>query len=304
MTRPAISVLLPCFNAEQFLEKCISSVLSSTYQNFELIAVDDGSTDSTNEIIRLFKARDTRLVLHEQPNSGIVIALNNALNLAQGKYAARMDADDICIHDRFEKQIAFLEANPSVFVVGGHGYLIDEDDDLISPISVVLNHDSIDSDLINKFNSRAMIHPAAMFRTKQIQELGGYREEFICAEDLDLFLRVAEHGKLANLDSVVIHYRKHGNSVTDTRALLQRRNAMRAANEARLRRGIPTVSYSEPALVANTENSLNRYYSTAVAALSNGWRRTAIKYLKKMVKEYGITKHSVKLALRLLHSLR
>lgn len=301
---PKVSVLLPCFNAEQFLEKSISSVLSSTYQNFELIAVDDGSTDSTNEIIRLFKARDARLVLHEQPNSGIVIALNNALNLAQGKYAARMDADDICIPDRFEKQIAFLEANPSVLVVGGHGYLIDEDDDLISPISVVLDHDSIDSDLINKFNSRAMIHPAAMFRTKQIQELGGYREEFICAEDLDLFLRVAEHGKLANLDSVVIHYRKHGNSVTDTRALLQRRNAMRAANEARLRRGIPTVSYSEPALVANTENSLNRYYSTAVAALSNGWRRTAIKYLKKMVKEYGITKHSVKLALRLLHSLR
>lgn len=304
MTRPAISVLLPCFNAEQFLEKCISSVLSSTYQNFELIAVDDGSTDSTNKIIRLFKARDARLVLHEQPNSGIVVALNNALNLAKGKYAARMDADDICTPDRFQKQIAFLEANPSVLVVGGQGYLIDEDDDLISPISILLDHDSIDSDLLNKFNSRAMIHPAAMFRTKKIKELGGYREEFIWAEDLDLFLRVAEHGKLANLDSVVIHYRKHGNSVTDTRALLQRRNAMRATNEARLRRGIPTVSYSEPTLVSNTENRLNRYYSTAVTALSNGWKRTAIKYLRKMVMEYGVTKQSVKLALRLLHSLR
>ena len=300
---PNVSVLMPVYNGEKFLSQAIESILNQTFTDFELILIDDGSTDSSNTIIQRYAKKDSRVILTRQANSGIVSALNAALFAARGKYAARMDADDICIADRFEKQIDFLEANPSVLVVGGQGYLIDEDDDLISPISVVLDHDSIDSDLINKFNSKAMIHPATMFRTEKIKELGGYRDDFIWAEDLDLFLRVAERGKLANLDSLVIHYRRHGNSVTDTRAVLQRRNAMRAANEARLRRGIPTVTYSEPALVANTENSLNRYYSTAVAALSNGWRRTAIKYLKKMVKEYGITKHSVKLGLRLLHSL-
>lgn len=298
-----VSVILPCYNSEEFLCKCLDSVLNQTFREFELIAVDDGSTDNTNSILKRYRHRDSRITIVEQTNKGIVYALNRALEIASGKYCARIDSDDIAVVDRLQNQFEFLEKNPNVLVLGGQGYIIDEHDNFVCPLTVLTEHQEIDEDLLNTFNSKAMIHPAIMFRTNEIRQLGGYRQDYICAEDLDLLLRASERGRLANLGSVVLYYRKHGNSVSDLRSDLQRRNAMKAANDARLRRGIPIVAYSESVSTANTANNLNRYYATAVTALQHGWRKTAFKYFKKILTEYGLSKNAAKLAARLVYSV-
>jgi glycosyltransferase involved in cell wall biosynthesis len=257
MKKVDISVVMPCYNAESFLAKSIDSVLNQSYKNFELIVVDDGSTDGSNSILKSYQQRDSRIVLLTQENLGIVSALNRGLEFAVGKYCARMDADDISLPDRFLNQYRFLENNPDVYVLGGQGYVIDEDDDLICPLSVVTEHLEIDNDLLNYFNRRAIIHPSVMFRTDEVIKIGGYRENFIWAEDLDLFLRVSEVGKLANLDSVVIYYRKHGNSISDKKSVIQRSNAIKATTDARTRRGIPLVCYKDLDVKSTGQSRLN-----------------------------------------------
>jgi glycosyltransferase involved in cell wall biosynthesis len=243
---------------------------------------------------------DPRIKLLEQSNSGVVLALNRALIEAQGNYCARMDADDISLPERLQKQFNFLEKNTDVLAVGGQGYIIDEDGDLICPLPVLTDHDAIDVDLLNRFNSRAMIHPSVMFRTNKIRKIGGYRESYIWAEDLDLFLRVAEVGKLANLDSVVIHYRRHAKSISHTRSELQRASAIKAVNDARRRRGLPLVRYSGKSTKATSSTRLDYMYFTALSALSHGWKRTSLKYLQKMISGYGLTRQSIKLSLRIV----
>lgn len=299
MFTPVVTVLMPVYNGDKFLAAAIESILTQTFRDFELIVVDDGSFDSSNEIIKKYQIKDPRVILITQENEGIVAALNKALFSARGYFCMRMDADDVCLPDRIEKQLNFLKENSEVFVVGGQGYIIDEEGDFIRPLPVLVMHDEINDDLLYRFNSRAIIHPAVMFRTDEIRKIGGYRDGYLWAEDLDLFLRVAEVGKLANLDSVVIHYRKHGNSITDKKSVVQRNSAIKATNDARLRRGMPIVSYNDSIFDSTEESPLDSMYSTATSALSSGWRKTSIKYLRRMVSEYGLTHQAVKLSLKI-----
>src|ERR1700755_1199399 len=115
-TNPMITVLMPAYNAEHYIAEAIASVLQQTYANFELVIVNDGSTDGTRNIIKTF--RDPRIKLIDQANMGVAAALNTGLGHARAPYIARFDADDICYPERLEKQLDFLQSNPDYILVG------------------------------------------------------------------------------------------------------------------------------------------------------------------------------------------
>jgi glycosyltransferase involved in cell wall biosynthesis len=206
---------MPVYNARRYLVEAVQSVLSQSLDDFELIAVEDGSSDGSGRILRRFAGRDRRIRIISRGNTGIVQALNDALKQARGEFLARMDADDVSLPTRFDLQVQFLRAHPEVVAVGSHVELID-------PYGVIfpdkwqprlaLEHDGIEADLL-RGNGWALIHPSVMMRRADVEAIGGYRREFQHAEDIDLYLRLAERGKLANLPEVLHRYRQHLGSV-------------------------------------------------------------------------------------------
>ena len=124
---PLISVIMPVFNGENFLQDAVGSILGQTFTDFELIAIDDGSTDNSTALLESFRLNDRRVIIQRHTeNQGVTAALNTGLALARGKYIARMDADDISLPVRFEKQVAFMETHPEIDILGSAVRLMDE----------------------------------------------------------------------------------------------------------------------------------------------------------------------------------
>ncbi len=122
---PSVSVLMPIYNAELTLAEAVESILAQTFTDFELIVVDDGSTDGSLQMLQKFAHRDTRIRIISRPNTGIAGALNEAMDAARGEFLARMDADDISLPARFEKQVAFLQEHPDVVLLGSRVMLVE-----------------------------------------------------------------------------------------------------------------------------------------------------------------------------------
>ena len=233
---PAISVLLPVYNAEQFVREAVDSILAQSFADFELIALDDGSTDRSLSILREYEARDPRVRIITRENRGLVASLNQLMAAARGSYLARMDADDVCMPRRFEQQLAFLKSNPDHVAVGGWVIHMNESGLPIGPVKTPTEHADIDQAHLKGHTS--IWHPTALIKKDAVLSIGGYREEFQHAEDLDLWLRLAELGRLANLSEFVLRYRLHASSVSQTQGLLQQSAAKRACSIAWRRRGI------------------------------------------------------------------
>ncbi len=235
-SQPAISVLMPVYNAERYVAQAVESILSQTFADFELLITDDGSSDRSLKILQRYAAQDSRIKLTSQPNRGLVKTLNQMLLEARGELIARMDADDISMPDRFARQVEFLRLHPDVVCVGGAYDLIDE-------VGWVLSHLLLgeDDDEIQRFALAGMTpinHPSAMFRRDTILQVGGYDEAFWPAEDLDLWLKLGEVGKLANLPDTVLQYRQHHQSVSERKQQEQNYQKRRACEAAWKRRGI------------------------------------------------------------------
>jgi glycosyltransferase involved in cell wall biosynthesis len=234
---PAISVILACYNTERYIASAVKSILTQTFGDFELILLDDGSTDRSSEICNSLAAQDNRIRLISRPNKGLTKTLNEGLALATAPLIARMDADDISLPTRFEKQVAYLHAHPDCVCVGSRVTLIDPYDSPISVTDHKLDHDAIDADLL-KGVGWSIIHPAAMMRTEAVKRAGGYREQFTTSQDLDLWLRLAEIGKLANLPDPLVKYRQHFESVASTKHEVQWQVKSQIVGDAYDRRGI------------------------------------------------------------------
>lgn len=235
---PTVSVILSAYNAEKYLAEAVESVLNQTFRDFELILIDDGSKDSTPQLVKQFAERDPRVIGISRANKGLTPTLNEGIARATAPLLARLDADDRCLPERFEKQVAFLEAHPEVVCVGSRVRLIDP---LGSPIKVTdhpLDHDSIDAGLM-KGIGWSIVHPAAMMRAEAVRKVGGYREQFKTSQDLDLWLRLAEIGRLANIAEPLTEYRQHFESVANTKADEQWRVKGIIVGDAYDRRGIP-----------------------------------------------------------------
>ena len=230
---PAVSVLMPVYNAGRFLAPALDSILAQTFSDFELIAIDDGSDDGSGGVLAQFAARDPRIRIFNQPNQGIVATLNRALELARAPLVARMDADDVSRPDRFAKQVAFLDHNPHVSVVSGAIDVIDEGDVYVRTEVFPTLPALIEGELLYR---SCVNHPAVMGRTAVFRSVGGYRKIVQYAEDYDLWLRISEAGQIANLPDVLLSHRVHSMRTSTRHAIAQELAALAARGAARLRR--------------------------------------------------------------------
>lgn len=205
---PLISIILPVYNASPYLPQCLNSVLSQTYQNWELIAVDDASTDNSLDILNSYAQKDSRLkILSHTPNQGIAPTLNQALKHAQGQFIARLDADDVMYPNRLQKQLNYLSNHPHTVVVGGQCNLIDTQDNLIGQKTFPLTHQKIYQ---LAFLRSPLQHPAIMINKNLLPDnFTWYHQNQVPAEDLDLYFRLFQYGRAANLPDTIIQYRQN-----------------------------------------------------------------------------------------------
>lgn len=210
---PRISCLIPVFNGERFLEPALDSILAQTFADFEIIAVNDGSRDSSLAILERYAAEDSRVKIVSKPNGGIVSALNSGLAHCSGQLVARMDCDDIALPERFAIQVATFETYPDAVAVGGFIQTIDEDGKPISTAGLPSRVQKTDLSSFPPFVA-TVHHSAGTFLKSAIEAIGGYRATFPHAEDHDLYLRLAGHGEFYNPGKLVLYYRVHSTSLS------------------------------------------------------------------------------------------
>lgn len=235
-TSPAISVLMPVYNAERYITGAVESILNQTLTEFEFIIINDGSSDRSLEILQRFAQQDTRIRLINRENKGLVKTLNEGLTLAKAPLIARMDADDMAYPDRFILQKEFMGQNPNVVCLGGYFEIIDGAGRPLTLLRPPLDDETI-QELALKGHS-AIAHPVAMLRLSAVKQVGGYREAFKAAEDLDLWLRLGEIGQLANIPYPLLQYRFVSSSISGQNASLQKQSAKNACQEAWARRKV------------------------------------------------------------------
>lgn len=235
---PAASVILCVYNGRKYIDLAIESILAQTFTDFELILIDDGSADNSLERLRYYESIDKRCRVYTGPNKGMVASLNQGIDLARANIIFRMDNDDVSRPDRFEKQLNYLDQHPECVVLGTKVLLIDDEGLPIAETWDETDHDKIDSVHMSGAGT-CMCHPSLVYRKSDILKIGGYRDECHYAEDLDLLLRFAEIGKLANLPEVLLEYRQHVDSVGYSKREKQVKATIRAVNDAKIRRGLP-----------------------------------------------------------------
>jgi len=232
-----ITVVMSVRNAEQYVARAIDSVVAQTFGDYEFLIIDDGSTDATGQILSDYARRDARIRILRGPSRGLSAALNLGLAQARGRLIARMDGDDVCLPTRFERQFDFLRASPDHVLVGCRCALIDpQGRPICEKPDTPLDHDEIDRMLLQM--KWPLVHPALMMRAEPLAKIGGYVERYKTVEDHDVFLKLAEIGRLANLPEVLLHYRQHFSSTVFTTADAQTRNLVEIVTAACGRRGI------------------------------------------------------------------
>lgn len=212
-----VSVIMPAYNAKDYIDEAINSVLGQTYQNFELIVIDDASTDNTVKIVKKYIKKfpnKIRLIeVKENLNAGGDKCANEGLKIAKGKYIARMDADDVAFPQRFETQVNFLLRNPKVFLVGSNAYVINKNGRIIGEKTEPLTSEEIYKAY---FGFHPLIHPTCMFKRK-LKNGSPFRYEIKHSANNDyytFFKLICQGYKYVNLDEKLIKYRIHNTNAT------------------------------------------------------------------------------------------
>ena len=218
-TTPKVSVVIPCYNASSTLESAVHSISNQDFNSLEIILVDDGSTDTSSEILTKLSSEEDRLRVITRKHTGIIATLNAGVDASNAPYIARMDADDYAYPDRIAKQAAFLDHHPDVAVVGclvegfpheeiGVGFII-----YLEWMNGLISHEEITREI---FIESPLAHPSVMFRKAWFDKVGGYLD-MGWAEDYDLWLRLylagAEFGKVPE---ILLSWREHSNRLTRT----------------------------------------------------------------------------------------
>lgn len=201
---PRVTVVMAVYNAERFLHEAVASILVQTYHNFELIAVDDLSSDHSLSILESFGDPRMRIIRHDR-NMGAALSRKHALFAARGEYVAILDADDVSAPNRLERQVAFLDANPLVGIAGCGIYdNIDASGAVLYRSYLPEDNETIQRTLVERW---CFLHPSVIFRRALYEMVGGYREVFDVAEDHDLILRMLEHCQAHNVYERLVSYR-------------------------------------------------------------------------------------------------
>jgi CTP:molybdopterin cytidylyltransferase MocA len=271
---PRVSVLLPVWNGEPFLSAAVESILRQTFSAFELIVIDDGSTDESAAIADGFARDDDRVRMIRRAHEGLSAALNAGIAAARGEYIARMDADDVSVPERLEKQVAYLDAHPACVAAGAWIEVVDEAG---LPLGVKTNretHEQICAALLHGLSP--MAHPTVVMRRDVLRSVSGYDARLYPSEDFDLWFRLAERGELANVGEVLLRHRRHKKAVGIREGVKMKAMALLICNKARNRQGLP--SRSGKPIFTSTKVDAQYHVECARAALNAGPRRAAVRH--------------------------
>lgn len=209
---PLVSVLMCVYNDEKYVSLAIESILTQSYNNFEFIIVDDGSTDNTSNILKSYSTKHECIKLFRINNSGTTAAANFGLSKVKGKYVARIDSDDISFPDRLRIEVEYLEINPSTALIGGGAEIIDVNGNVIGERNIKTKRPAITLLKRNIFQQSDV-----MFRTDVARNLGGYREKFYNGEDYDLWLRISEKAHIVKINTLLGQWRLNGSGYSFSR---------------------------------------------------------------------------------------
>jgi glycosyltransferase involved in cell wall biosynthesis len=210
LNNPKITVLMPAYNAAKYIGEAIASVLEQTFTDFELLIINDGSTDRTADIVRSFS--DPRIVLVSQANKGVAAALNRGLTYAQAPYIARFDADDVCYPNRLKIQYDFITSYPEYSVIGSAADYVDADGHFIFTHHPEGHLNEEIQQL--KFSTCPFIHSSVIYRKEAIVKNGGYNEHAYTYEDHFLWVNILKNEKACNLSQALIKVRLNPESIT------------------------------------------------------------------------------------------
>lgn len=250
-----LSVVLSTYNDEKYIAESIQSILDQTYPYFEFIIVNDGSTDRTIDIIKSFK--DSRIILIDKPNTGLIDSLNIGVRAAKYDWIARMDGDDIAKKNRFEEQIKLIKNDVVIIssqcsIIDGKGHYIRKTRFLTSKIGVGLSK-------ILEFP--LIVHPVAMYRKAVFEKVGGYDKNMYVAEDYDLWCKMQSYGKVIISSEYLLCLRKHGNNISTQKGNEQKINLLIGYIKYLYEINRPLSDYQYASLRKYIESSdfINRY---------------------------------------------
>ena len=240
MNQPLVSVLIPCYNVEKYVEESLGSILNQTYRNLEIIAINDCSKDKTGEILERMAKEDSRIrVIHNEENLKLIRTLNKGITLCNGEYIARMDSDDISLPTRIEKEVQFLEDNKDHDIVSTLFYAFPSG----NPNKRSLHHNPLNDDELKAYLlfKSGICHPAVMMRKRIFTELGlSFETQYLHVEDYALWSEAIYKTKLANLNEGLLLYRVHQQQISSLYEDLQMENAKKVYKIHCTHLGLPT----------------------------------------------------------------
>jgi len=256
-----ISVVMPAYNSAQYIAAAIESILNQTYADFELLVIDDGSTDNTLEIVKHYAAQDSRIRLIQQQNAGVGAARNNGLHAAQYAWIALLDSDDIALADRLEKQVASIKSDPEVVVwssavrhMGANG-VISDDVKEVGPSSKAKFYEL--------YKAGKLIYiatTAATFRKDIALELGGFDVRFKSAGDTEFWDRMASRGPMVGVTEPLVLYRVHTGGIMAKRWSELYRNTRYLEERSKLRSKGRELSFDEFLKAYDDQPPLTRFF--------------------------------------------
>lgn len=218
---PKVTVLMPVFNGEAYLRDAIESILGQTFDDYEFLIIDDGSTDSSPDIVKSFSDPRIRFERYDD-HCGTVHALNNGIRLSRGKYIARMDADDISLPHRLENQVRFMDAHPDTGICGSGIRIIKK-----GKLKNRRYQPEFDQELkITLLFNTCFFHPTVIMKKAAIEHLL-YPKNFVYTQDYNFWTRLAPETRFANLPEILVYFREHARQISQKKADLQKSNARR-----------------------------------------------------------------------------
>ncbi len=286
-----ISIVLPAYNAAKFIKPAVESILQQTFQEFELIVVDDGSTDNTLELLEAFSQQDSRVRVIRSQHGGLSQALNQGIAEAKYPWIGRMDADDVALPDRLQKQMDAAASNPRVVAWGTYAYHINSRDRVLGIARTGPTTEAEFHEQRNRGDLVQLIHPTVLLKKEVLVAVGGYKSNFEPVEELELFDRMAAHGPTLAIPEPLLRYRIHSNSVSMQRFFFQRvlmryvvaRHRARLAGQAELSYEQFLQDYQHQPLLSRWQRKIKTAgmfcYRKAGLALGEGNRVEAVFYL-------------------------
>jgi glycosyltransferase involved in cell wall biosynthesis len=280
---------MPVFNSAAYVEEALASVQAQEFDDFELVVIDDGSTDGSTEILKAFAAREPRMRLIIRANRGLIGTRNQLLDEARGEFVAWMDSDDLSHPARLRRLVATFDADQRLVCVGSNVETIDPDGAILGVELYPSEHDAICSDQMRGAGFR---FPSTMIRRSAALKVGGFREPFRIGEDFDFLLRVTEHGRVGNVQEILYFYRQHLLSTVSAfgvnwpgyrDTILSLARERREGGQDRLQRG-ETVRIPETKTDDRRKYVPNVLLSWADGALHHGDRRRAFRYTLKAIR--------------------